>query len=190
MNEGQITYVTQSNASSPNYILPPPVGVENDLYEAFPQGQGTPNFDMNSSSGPISTSTNNGSLFNQNYWNSSTYAPSQSPYSFDNSQYLSGYQIPSSTSASSSSASGSSQSSQPNPWNPSTWQLPSLGNVITGMMNGPGGSAKPNTIFGVDVMPYIDIVLIFFLGLVLIAGGLFLFAHEQGLSPAKVFAKK
>jgi hypothetical protein len=171
-----------------NYILPPAIGVENDLYEAYPQGPGTPNYSFNSPNiAPISTSANSGSLFSQNYWDSSTYAPSQSPYSFDNSQYLAGFQ---STSSTSTAGASSTQSSQPSPWNPSTWQLPSLGNVITGMMNGPGGASQPNTIFGVNVMPYIDMILIFFLGLVLIGGGLFLFAHEQGLAPAKVFAKK
>jgi hypothetical protein len=167
-----------------NYILPPAIGVENDLYEAYPQGPGTPNYSFNSPNVvPISTSANSGSLFSQNYWDSNTYAPSQSPYSFDNSQYLAGFQSASPTSTTSTSG---SQSAQPSPWNPSTWQLPSLGNVITGMMNGPGGAANPHTIFGVDI----DMILIFFLGLVLIGGGLFLFASEQGLAPAKVFAKK
>lgn len=82
-----------------------------------------------------------------------------------------------------SSTPSSTASTQPQWNNPSTWKLPSFKDVWTGMQKGPQGA---DTVAGFDVEKYFEEAMIFLVGLVFIAGGLFLLAKETSIGQSTI----
>ncbi len=81
---------------------------------------------------------------------------------------------------------GNSATSGPTPLRPSTWRLPSISNVLTGMLNGPGANPNGTPAAGSWrewVEAFAPRIIIVVLGLVFVAAGLYMF---RGGSPTTV----